>query len=285
MTTCTCNAYLFSPSGGVTSGGDATVTSERIGDGGAVIGGSALVDTPYAFDGMEAVWLLDEAGDGTEDEYKDRTAHIYHGQGGGGESDYVPTQVSGLNCLYAQSFDGTDDFISLPDTDSIITSQAFTVSLWVKMDEIFKQRTFYSRGIEVADGSSDWVLSFGHTWINHVWAQLQMSDGTIHYCFSSTTLNLDKWYHIACSWNPTDGLKTYIDGELDGTNTDATGSTATLTNGSYHGKWNEGGFLLGTIQDVRLHPVERDAAWLKAEHDDYCGSLYTLGDIESAVFV
>lgn len=275
---CSCNVFNEIASGGMIAGGDATVVRNGIG-GVIIMGGSAIVDSNDPWDGMSGVWLLDEDSTGDADDYKDKTEHQNHGTGGDGTLFYCPVQVGGRNCLDAQFFED-DDWIKM-DGDSLLPSQAFSFSCWIMIDGFFRERLFFSRGIESPDGD-DWVFAIGHTVIHHLWARLQMADNTIHYCFSTTTMDRDKWYHVACTFDPESGLKTYLNGELNGTNTAAIGDTATLTTSNQIGKWNEGGFFDGIVQDVRLHPVERSAEWFLAERDNYCdGGFYIQGETVS----
>lgn len=58
-------------------------------------------------------WPMQESGDGTTDEFKDRTSNQNHGTGGSGTGSATPTRVSG-HIGYAQDFDG-GDFIDLGD--------------------------------------------------------------------------------------------------------------------------------------------------------------------------
>jgi hypothetical protein len=67
----------------------------------------------YSGTAEEGIWLLQESGNGTADEFKDATGNGYHGQGGSGDSGKVPTQTSGLfTGAFAQDFDGTNDKIN-----------------------------------------------------------------------------------------------------------------------------------------------------------------------------
>lgn len=277
MGSCSCYSVSYVATGGLTIGGAADVTLTRIGEGGMVLGGSADVTNNHPFGSLHAIWLLDEQGDGTSDEFIDLGSLGLHGTGGDGTSEYTPTRVDALNCSYGNSFT-TDDWIDVP-ADKLSSLQSFAISFWTRIDGIAKERTFFTRG-----NDSDWVFTVGHTWINHIWAQLKMSDGTIHYGVSTATLE-DRWYHVAVSFDPIAGLKVYLNGSLAGSNTDATGETATLSTGSQIGKWRNGGFFEGTLQDVRLHPTARDAAWFLAERDNYCDSaFYVQGQTVTPVF-
>ena len=283
--TCGCNSYTITPSGGLVAGGSPTI-SDTIISGGIIAGGSAAVDlVGDPWDGMAAVWGLDESGNGTSGEYIDHSRAALNGTGGGGDSDLCPSVTDGVFCLDAQEFsDG--EYISIP-RDGIAATQAFTVSMWIKITDFHKQRRFFSRGYDDTS-DHDWVCSLGHSVANHLWGQVQCNvDGTTTEidAWSSSLMARDRWYHIAMTWQPGSALKVFIDGvQVGSTDTTAT-TTVTYGNSGYIARWNRATGLGADIMDVRLHPVARDAAYLKAEHDNYCSSsFYSVGDQESAVF-
>ena len=206
---CGCNFFEELGSGGAALGGSAVVYHSHIFmEGGAAANGSAYVDVVQdPWDGMEAVWPLDELGTGAAGEYKDRTRHQYHGTGGG----EIPEQEVGVFCLNCQNFNG-DSWINVP-ADSLGTTQPLTISLWAKVEGFYQQRVFYSRGH--TDGTHDWVSMFGHSVANHAWLRLNTTDGTIEEQENgfSDMLSLNKWYHLAASWDG-DKIRMFVNGDL-----------------------------------------------------------------------
>ena len=65
-------------------------------------------------DDYVGVWHLTESGNGTADEFKDSTQYVNHGQGGEGDSLFVPTQTSG-KVANAQDFNNSDTKYDLID--------------------------------------------------------------------------------------------------------------------------------------------------------------------------
>lgn len=241
--------------------------------GGVVLGGSATVENPLdPWDGMAAVWPLNEFGDGTADEFKDRTGNHLDGTGGDGtDISLVPTIDEGVFCQPSQHF-VVRQFITLPP-DHIGMDQGFTVSLWGRIDTFYQPRVFYSRGHSTADGD-EWVFTLGHSFLNQLTASIHTlkTDGTKKmYMATGTTLLLkNQFYHFAASFTPGVGLKIYVNGVQDGSKPVAESLAQPVTNEGYFSKWNNGGYITGNIQDVRLHSVVRDAAWLLAEFHNYC---------------
>ena len=277
MVFCACNPIEEISSGGIKAGGSALVTVDTV-EGGVSLGGCALVSvSPDVWDDFHFVLPLDEAGNGTPDEYRDRTKHNLHGTGGAG--DMCPTIDLGVFCQPSQYFDGRD-FISIPE-DNLDISDGFTISLWVKMERRFEERAFYTRGgIE-----DDWNFTIGQSYLNHIWARIRLSgdeEEVTHYVFSER-LQLETWYHIAVTWIPQSSLGVLVNGIPHATiETPQTSTLASSGAGGYIGR-KQAQSLTGNIQEVRLQPV-RDEAWLEAEHASFCDAGFVVeGDEEEAV--
>ena len=80
---------------------------------------------------FKAVWHLKESGNGTVDEYDDSTSNANDGQGGGGTAGSVPTLTSSGKVNGAQEFDGTADYVKVPNDASLNITGAITISAWV----------------------------------------------------------------------------------------------------------------------------------------------------------
>lgn len=275
--TCSCNSYNEISSGGLSAGGAALVTVEQV-EGGLVCGGSARVEVVTdVYDGVTFILPLDE--DGTS--YLDRTRNHLDGTGGGGT--YNPTTTSGVFCLNAASFDASSNqYISIP-ADNLPVNHAFTVSCWLKIDTMFKTRRIYSRGYDT--GSDKWVFNFGYSYINNLMCGINTTDGTTETnieAYSAQWLGQDKFYHVGSVFDGS-SLSLYVDGEQDGTNTvSIDGDSIAQTNGGFIGRFNQGAFHTGLIQELRLYPEAKSQAWLKAEHDNFCSSgFYSVGSEET----
>lgn len=273
---CSCNSINEIASGGASLGGSADISTYI--PSGLMAGGTAIVEVrPDPWDGMIFVLPLDE--DSTS--YIDRTKHHLDGT-----STTATSPIDdGVFCLPSQYFDG-QSFISLP-ADDMKPTQGFTVSFWTKLEKQFQERTWYTRGVET-DGHK-MTFSLGHSYINHLWARINLTDGetdTVYYCFSSqnNTLAVNKWYHISATWTPEEKLRVFINGVLAGQTETPEASMVALTNGSQLGRLNQGQSITGNLQEVRLHPVAREASWLLAEYQNFCQfGWYVQGETVEAV--
>jgi uncharacterized repeat protein (TIGR01451 family) len=91
----------------------------------------AVFDADYV-----GVWHLKESGNGNLNEYRDSSRYGNHGQGGQGDTNAVPKQVSG-KIGYAQHFDNlvdsTYDFVDAGQDGTLnITGNQLTLEAWVR---------------------------------------------------------------------------------------------------------------------------------------------------------
>ena len=296
---CGCNIFFEDIGGGILCGGEADESSSRIEVGGTILcGGTAYVDVAGdVWDGMEFVYHLQEQGIGTDEEYIDSSPNELHGTGGSGVADYCPTREDGIFCLYAQTFDATNDFISIPQ--DTLQDQDFALSFWGKLDSFYAQNTILGRGTK--DNLGNTVFSVGHSVMRHIHAQFNLNDdGTadeIFDAFSATTLDQSKWYHIAVSFDHiAKRVDVYLNGTLDNTNdSTSTAALATLKNDGVIGKTNQtgfqsvfsafgnSGFFEGSLMEIRFHPEKRNEAWWAAEYNNWCsGNFVLIGEEETS---
>ena len=283
---CNCGPqhYTETASGGLAAGGVSPNTSNRYTpSGGMSCGGTAILTTSLLYDEFNAVYHLDESGNGTADEYTNSVG-IRHGRGGKGYLKYVPTQTPGL-WYQSQDLDG-NDFIEF-DNDNIPPDAAFTVSLWAKITGLYLPRVWYSRGKENTDTAEGWSIQIGHNADNTPFVKVQVvgSSNWLTYEASGTALTSSCWYHVAAVWNPGSSLTLYIDGEAVDTTIVTETQLVPSTARSYAGRLGQYFYTIGQLQELRVSPVVRSADWIDAEFSNLCDSaFYTIGIEEGASY-
>lgn len=107
------------------------------------------------------------------------------------------------------SFDGADDYISIPDSPNLRLSQTMTVETWLKISSYPSDYTrIIGKGDYTRRNYGLWLQSDGRL----LW-QIYSSGG--YSTLTSTSVcQISTWYHIAATYNST-YLKIFIDGALD----------------------------------------------------------------------
>ena len=160
----------------------------------------------------------------------------------------------------ALSFDGVDDYVEVPDSNSLDITDAITIEAWVKPNDIFdSSRTDWDG---VVGKSVQYFLDFNP------------DNGKLRFHLSglsSTNLESTKaswdtvWAHIVGTW---DGsiMKIYVDGILDSSQESTgtiTSDTSDITVGAYSTAPSD--LFHGLIDEVRIYNRALSASEI-AEH-------------------
>jgi hypothetical protein len=136
---------------------------------------------------------------------RDRSGYNNHGV------IYGATRVDGI-IGKALSFDGVDDYMMVPDSDSLDITKG-SVEVWVK--PLVLTASWYniiSKWSTAGGGYDAYGMYAGIE--NGYRVRWQFYDGSWHYVDSTTALTVGKWFHIVGTY---DGftLKIYINGQFE----------------------------------------------------------------------
>jgi hypothetical protein len=223
-------------------------------------------DTNYV-----GVWHLAENGNGAIDEFKDSSQFINHGQGGEGNSSYVPTRVDG-KIGHAQDFNNLDGYYDLidcgNDTSLDLSGNQITIEAWAQHNITSVSR---ARGIVNHKGWYDGYSIF----IPHDSSKMALNlPGETHQLVTTTDLTLDVWHHIVATYDGST-MRIYIDGVQDSNTMAKTGNIeASSINEIWIGHADQpadvawSGEWEGLIDEVRISNVSRNANWIKTEYNN-----------------
>jgi hypothetical protein len=209
--------------------------------------------------GYLAVWHLAEAGRGTPDEYGDATGNGNDATGGAGAASSAPARQPAAIGM-GQSGDGVDDFIATPL--SINDVGPASVSLWAYVRTV--TNTLHPGLI----GQND-ALEIGFYWADrlNVWTT-EMSvtcPGESIQSLCTSDFPLGSWFHVAVSWDGTEGVL-YVDGVEQHRGPSTIGSSTDFVTIMGRVFSPTGHYLDGIVDEVRLADVDRPAAWFALEH-------------------
>jgi hypothetical protein len=166
------------------------------------------------------------------------------------------------------TFDGVNDDIDIGTTSTFdFTSSAFSVSFWVKFNDVSTYQSLVMRGQWYLEG---WEIALATT--AEIWLRTYQNSGIQTSQSTANSIPKDEWINVTCARSGTT-CNIYINGVLDvdvaASHTDPTTSTDALV----FGVESSGGasqYFDGDMSDVRIY----DAA-LTADEVQY---IYTNGD-------
>lgn len=160
----------------------------------------------------------------------------------------------------ALAFDGTDDYVTLPNELYSINLQGgteITIEYW------FKGSTLNS-AVRFQDGDGNFIVA---GWLSSGTPYFIISnDGDIHGLPFNVNIQDDYWHHIACVWKSNtavNGFQTYVDGVLTNYRGSANVTLPAIdfdNGGSWLGAINvtePGELLSGTLDEVRIWNTAR----------------------------
>jgi len=184
-------------------------------------------------------------------DYLDRTVSQWNGTASGSPVSVTGVIGDGLN------FNGTSSLALGTQTPDM--ADAFTISVWAKIPvdyATFGGLVNYSSAF--GNGIQTRINSSGVAYIRYWDSGFRAITGT-------TDLADNLWHHIVYKFNTTDGARLYVDGSLEGTNTNilpiANLTSQNLDIGTYGGT----NPINGSLCEVQGHSVDRDLQWLAYE--------------------
>jgi hypothetical protein len=169
------------------------------------------------------------------------------------------TVVAGKSATYgtARSFNGSSDYIEVPNNSSLQLTTAYTFSTWVYRS--------------ADNGTWERILSKSGTAGGYdYWMQIQPDDtlncgvyktDSAYNRSSSATVPTGQWTHVSCSFDSTNGFNMYINGSLsNGTVAGTIGVARTSTSNFEIGRLGSGSWYYsfnGNIDDVRIYNYAR----------------------------
>ena len=194
--------------------------------------------------GLVGHWNLDEASGTTADDAS--------GEANDGTVTGTTFAVSSENVCQTDStglrLNGATDYISVVNDTSLELTDGMTIMAWVRADS-------FGSGTDV-----DSIVRKGTT--NPLDYALVVDDGKVSLVLDDsdtagftgdTVLNVDRWYHVAATWDGTEA-KIYVNGVRDNGSTHSFSSTlGTDSRPLYLGGHAAGALFDGTIDDVQIY--------------------------------
>ncbi len=211
-----------------------------------------------------AAWKMDE---GTGTTTYDSAPNPYGGNNGTISGATWATEDMCLNgkCL---KFDGSDDNVTSSNNSALnFTDSNFSASFWIKPTSIDNNDVIISRGLYTTDG---WYVNFatdGSGTRNIMFVTNQ--SGARQWVRGSTSLDLNKWYHVEITRSGSTG-SIYINGKEESSYIwrESLINPATSSRNLYLMRYDSAGNETnGYLDEVRIFNYARTATQAKADYN------------------
>jgi len=156
---------------------------------------------------------------------------------------------------------GSGDYVKIGDSEIVSHDPEQTVTAWLYLETLpSNEITLYGEGddtgplqyLEVlSDGTVRWGIYTGGTW---------------YFSESTATLNTGEWYYLAGTLDSVDGMKTWINGSQDGSNSNTNPCDEAIAEVRIGQNWYVPETIDGMIGLVRLYSLPLNGE-LKTHHE------------------
>jgi prepilin-type N-terminal cleavage/methylation domain-containing protein len=212
----------------------------------------------------------------TNDSWSNGNNGIWYGSAGGANTsaNYRPSSecISG-QCL---NFDGTDDYVEMPDSNSLNIVNEITIGVWVKHG----QNGVYDGILQKGSFSNNYGSYEMHLADNNQ-IKFVLNNGAIVAVSSGTVLQSDGWCYLVGTYDK-QYLKIYKNGVLDGSPLAYTSNISIDANPLRIGEYYSSLFLFtGLIDDIRIYNTAMSISQIKESYYAGLNSLLSNGNINT----
>jgi len=166
----------------------------------------------------------------------------------------------------ADSFDGTDDYVTIPDSNTLAGFTQFTASFWIKMDVTTGRRTILNKW-NTGTGQRAWYIDYDASRGTNTLGLFVSADSSTAYSYWYAAFSpvAGNWYHIAIVWQSGVQALFYVNGSaVTATTSTARASIYNNAEQLYIGRsYTTGRYFDGVIDEVRISNVARSAQWIR----------------------
>ena len=202
------------------------------------------------------VWHLGQTSTGAVGEFIDSTANNNAGRGTGG-----PSSVAGM-FGNGQDFNGTSNFISIPNAASLQLTSVMTLEGWIN------SRSFGSSDdVDIIVRKGDVNPNNYQLALYNAQPTLQLDQGEGAGLVAGTADTANTWHHVVGTWDGTT-RSIYLDGVLLGTDNFAAPIGTDLRDLYIGGRIGNTDTVDGIVDEVRVESVVRSAGWIATEYNN-----------------
>ena len=211
----------------------------------------------------KGVWHLSE----TSGTHYDSTSNNNDGTPQGGLNQDASGKING-----ADEFDGSNDYVGIPDSSSVRVDRDLTISVWIYPTHISKGRQsivfkHYNNEYEVIMEPSG-LISFYHG--DGSWEEIQEPGNMI--------VTQNKWNYVVITRTMGDmTIRFYLDGNFIGSDVFTDVPLASSYPVEIGLRMGSNNYFEGIIDEVRISNTVRSADWIKASYLSSSDSMISFG--------
>ncbi|MHB1484835.1 MAG: LamG domain-containing protein [Saccharofermentanales bacterium] len=183
----------------------------------------------------------------------------------------------------AANLNGTNGYISIPDSVSLDSMSKLTLSVWVKMTQLPSAGNYYIvMGKEDGTGSGAYRIALYSNGTGHI--ALATTNNSWYSAGTTaawtTQMQTGTWYHIVATY---DGsyVRIYVNGSLQGTGTQSiSGTVVRYAQPVRLGYQPSFSYFNGMIDDAKIYTLALNSSGVQNLYNIYQASLYTSPDHE-----
>lgn len=207
----------------------------------------ARVDVDDVSDGLVSRWSMDES------DVSSGTITDSVGNNNGSINGSLETGHTGVGYGESFRFDGTDDQILVSDDPSISGLSTISLSIWLNIDELGSNRTYWTKGNDSSNVSSEeWFMRIDDTGE----FRAQFSDGNNKFgVTSTTTASPGEWYHVVLLLDGSE-VRQYVNANLVGSvdmNSSINDDSGEMLIGAQTDSGSPTQYFKGFLDDARIY--------------------------------
>jgi len=214
---------------------------------------------------LKGWWTLAE---GAGDICYDGSGNGYHGTASNTDGDEwltgqtgAPQLVEGYN--RPMLFDGSNDYLEVPDDSSFDTTTKVSIAAWVYADPSLAAGSRGGQIVYTRDGEKGYGLRMRNDGSGGLEIRFSTGSGGFGHLSGSTALTAGRWYHLCGTYDTAVGKKVYVNGVLDGSDT-ATGNLDKGTGVIQLGTRGGGNMFGGIFNEVIIYNSTLSLAQIQA---------------------
>jgi len=173
----------------------------------------------------------------------------------------VPQLVEGYN--RPMLFDGSNDYLEVPDDSSFDTTTKVSVAAWVYADPSLAAGSRGGQIVYTRDGEKGYGLRMRNDGSGNLEIRFSNGSGSFSHLSGSTALSAGVWYHLCGTYDTAVGKKVYVNGVQDGSDTD-TGDLDKGTGVIQLGTREGGSMFGGIFNEVIIYNSTLSVAQIQA---------------------